>query len=303
MNWEKFILSTNPSALIKEIIAKINQETHFNGKYIGVIPIYWDGLEIYQQNKLKAQKYKNNLEMMNNEELNLDNLDINEIVKNIYTNKTKLILNREFYYLGKKNNIEQEPAFYPVYQFPDNISFTLRNIQEYIIKKLLLDRESNNTYDIFRIYKMSGFHLFVLLTSHRLNLNFDQVVPNIDLSNNLNNLEWKINKGIELLSINDNEIINSFMKVSNDKFINNTYGSNWFQKINGNCVLNNKEFTFPFEINWSEIIATLGNFIDNEPNDNLHLYFKAHIIDETKNMLAIFNELHRKKPKLTDDIL
>ncbi len=30
-------------------------------------------------------------------------------------------------------------------------------------------------------------------------------------------------------------------------------------------------------------------------HDNLHLYFKAHIIDESKNMLDIFNDLHKKK--------
>ncbi len=294
MSWENFILSSTPSISVKEIITKINKETNFNGKYIGVIPIYWDGLEIYQQNKLKAEKYKTDKNL--NDDISLDNLEIDTIVKNIYTNKKKLILTREFYYLGNKNNNDE--TYYPVYQFPDNITFTLRNIQEYIIKKLLLDIPSNNTYDIFRIYKMSGFHLFVLLTSHRLNLNFDQVVPNSDLSNNL---EWKINKGIELLSINDTEIINSFMKISNDKFTNNTYGSDWIQKMNGNYVINNKDVIIPFKINWTEIIATLANYIDNEPNDNLHLYFKAHIIDESKNMLDIFNDLHKKKQKLNDE--
>lgn len=287
MSWENLILSNNSSIIVKESINKINKDTEFNGKYIGIIPLYWNEFEIYQQNQLRIEKYKNKLmtnELLNDTEnplINMNNLEIDEIVKKIYTNKTKLILNREFYYLSDKDNL----PFYPVYQFPDNIQFTLRNIQQYIIKKLSLEECLQNTYDIFRIYKMSGFHLFVLLTSEKIKFKL----------NYFNNLEWKINKGLELLSINDNEIINSFMKISNDKFIHNLYDTNWLQKMNGILVSNDKNIIIPYEVNWYQIISTLANFIDNESNDNLHLYFKAHIIIQKKNMLDIFYDLHKQK--------
>lgn len=308
MNWENLILKTNPSLEVKNIINNINNindKSKFNGKYIGIIPLYWNGLGIYQQNKKNKIQIEldnqnqtlQNIQNIQNISDNINELQLDEIVKNIYTDKKNLLLEREFYYITKKNiktpnNDNNEEAFYPVYKFPNNIPFTLRNIQEYAIKQLELEGIRINNSDIFRIYKMSGFHLFVILSSNRIkmNLNLEHIVPNI---------EWKNNNGIELLSINDKEIINSFMKISNDKFINNSYGKNWLQKLNGynydtDCI-------FPFQINWVEIIATLANFIDNEPRDNLHLYFKPHIIQDKNNMIDIFNDLHKKKLKISEE--
>jgi hypothetical protein len=237
------------------------------------------------------------------DDLNINEVQLDEIVKNIYTDKNHLLLEREFYYITKKDNkhSHSDEAFYPVYKFPNNIPFTLRNIQDYAIKQLELEGIKINNSDIFRIYKMTGFHLFVILSSNKIKMNLDKdyLVPNINIINSFGNVEWKNNTCIELLSINDKEIINSFMKISNDKFINNSYGLNWLQKLNG--YNSEDDSIFPFQINWSEIIATLANFIDNEPRDNLHLYFKPHIVEEKRNMLDIFNILHKKKVRKYED--
>jgi len=278
MNWEKLIISPKSSKLVKEKLSilnniniNINKTEKSEVKYIGVIPIYWDTLGIYYKNKKEQQERTQIEEDFQKMDLGDDNdngIDINTNIKNIYTKKSQILVQREFYYL-ESNSVE---SYYPVFKFLNDLSFTLREIKNQIRIWLLeqgFSIDINCNFDIFRIYKMNGFHIFSV------------ILPNKTDIKNLKG-SWKSNHSLELLPLINNEIINPFMKISQLKHYNNSninYGpiSNiWLKTLQG-YLLNESECEnnniIPYKIRYNEMLATLANLIDLECNENLHLYF------------------------------
>jgi hypothetical protein len=261
MNWEKLIISPKSSKLIKEKLSIINKNEKTDEKYIGVIPIYWNTLGIYYKNREKEKKEEIREEIKE---------EIRDGIKNIYTKKSQLIVSREFYYL--ENDLLE--SYYPVFKFSNDLSFTLREIKNQIRNWLIKEGfqiNDSDKFDIFRIYKMNGFHIFSVILSIKTNL------TNLKSS-------WKSNHSLELLPLTNNEITNPFMKISQLKHhYNINYGtiSNiWLKTLEGyllneneNIDLNNKINIMPYKIKWEEMLATLANLIDLESNENLHLYF------------------------------
>lgn len=299
MNWEKLIISPKSSKLVKEKLSilnniNINKTEKSEVKYIGVIPIYWDTLGIYYKNKKEQQqrtKIEEDFQKMdlsddtdNNIDIEID-IDINTNIKNIYTKRSQIIVQREFYYLETNSNdkINSIESYYPVFKFSNDLSFTLREIKNQIRIWLLeqgfrIDIDSNiSEFDIFRIYKMNGFHIFSVILSNKTDVKKLKGY-------------WKSNHSLELLPLINNEIINPFMKISQLKHYNNSnsninYGniSSIWLKIFQGYLLNESENLsennnlnlniIPYKIKYDEMLATLANLIDLECNENLHLYF------------------------------
>jgi hypothetical protein len=293
-NWDKLIISNKSSNYVKDKINQLNSIDNFNGKYIGVLPIYWNTLDIYHKNKEKEKEINLRLDIdidndddddMDDNKLvnNINNLSISEDkIQTITTSKDYLIVDREFYY--KKDNGNN---YFPIYKFPNELTFSLREIKNKI-KEWLLTEDFNNLeldqFEIYRIYKMTGFHLFVVLLNNKQEQIFTQSkIKNLNINSN-----WFVNCGIELLNLVDKEIINPFMKISQYKynlrsifpydFDNNN--DVWKLLLNG--LLNNKEI-IPYQIKWEEVIATFCNLIDSDASQNLHLYFIANVIKNDKN--------------------
>jgi len=297
MNWEKLIISPKSSKLVKEKLSilnniNVNKTEKSEVKYIGVIPIYWDTLGIYYKNK-KEQQQRTQIEedfqkMDLGDDTDIDNnIDINTNIKNIYTKKSQILVQREFYYL-ETNSIEN---YYPVFKFSNDLSFTLREIKNQIRIWLLEEGFSidiNCNFDIFRIYKMNSFHIFSV------------ILPNKTDIKNLKGY-WKSNHSLELLPLINNEIINPFMKISQLKHYYNSninYGaiSNiWLKTLQGYLLNKNENLSknlsennnfnvniIPYKIKYDEMLATLANLIDLECNENLHLYFIPRIQEIVK---------------------
>ena len=301
MSWEKLIISGKSSKDIKDTIQNLNDIDGFEGKYIGVIPIYWDTLGIYKNN-LKSNGFENiinkivNNQFQSNKINNLSNsslidkmkkLNINEDnpIQEIYTFRKNILIAREFYYLS--NN--KDETYFPIYRYDDKLTFTIREIKKHICIWLLKEgfNIKGDNFDIFRIYKMNGFHLFgVILPLKTDKLRFTN---NLNLKSNnsiKNNLIWKSDYGLELLPLNDIEIINPFMKIiqlkQGFKDKNMSISSIWFKKLQGLFInINNSNHKIPFNIKWEELLATLANLIDLEANQNLHLYFKCNFLDNS----------------------
>ena len=307
MNWEKLIISPKSSQLIKEklkVINNININININKnevKYIGVIPIYWDTLGIYYKNQKENEILKiyteKNLEK-DFQKMNLEDEDINEDtyngIKNIYTKKSQLIVSREFYYLENKDkDKDKNESYYPVFEFSNDLSFTLREIKNqirsWLLKEGFIIPDDINEFDIFRIYKMNSFHIFSV------------ILPNKSDVNKLKGY-WKSNPSLELLPLINDEITNPFMKISQLKhYYNINYGtiSNiWLRTLEGyllkekekekekeNLNLNNEINIIPYKMKWEEILATLANLIDLECNENLKLYFIPRIQDVKKQKI------------------
>jgi hypothetical protein len=246
-NWEKLIISQKSSKSVKEKLVELNKTTNFEGKYIGVLPIYWGTLDIFNKNN------------KNNNNNNNNNIKKNESTKIqiINTTKDKLLVNREFYYLKNNDN------HFPVFNYSDHLVFSLREIKKQISSYLIKEGFNANEFDLFRIYKMNGFHLFAVI---------------LPTSNSMNNLQnnWVCDKGIELLHIVNQEIVNPFMKVSQ-----NQSNNHWSLQMSG---LFEKEI-IPYYIKWNEIIATLANIIDSEPDDNINYYFQPFITNDVSTNL------------------
>ena len=284
MNWEKLIISPKSSQLIKEKLKVINNININKNevKYIGVIPIYWDTLGIYYKNKKEEQqrtKIEEDFQKMDLSDDNNIEIDINTNIKNIYTKRSRIIVQREFYYLETNSNdkINSIESYYPVFKFSNDLSFTLREIKNQI-RIWLLEQgfrvDSNiSEFDIFRIYKMNGFHIFSVILPNKTN------VKKLKGS-------WKSNHSLELLPLINNEIINPFMKISQLKHYNNSninYGpiSNiWLKTLQGYLLNENEKLSensniniIPYKIKYDEMLATLANLIDLECNENLKLYF------------------------------
>jgi hypothetical protein len=252
MNWEQLILSQKSSKLVKEKI-----DIGDGCKYIGVLPIYWGNMT----DKMDIDKDKMDIDKDN--------------IKVINTTKSKTVIAREFYYLEKDGN-----KYYPVYKFLDDTPFTLREIKHKVYNWLNdegFEFENEDNMDIFRIYKMMGFHLFVCL----INQKTKQIKQK--KKDDKKDIIWKCDKGIELLNLTNGEITNSFMKISNSKFnqkINNWCINNiWQSSLNGYSRYNLNECIIPYSVKWEEILATLANLIDVSANENLHLYFIPNIIE------------------------
>ena len=288
MNWEKLIISPKSSQLIKEKLKVINNINKNEVKYIGVIPIYWDTLGIYYKNQKEIYSTEKELQK-DFQKMNLEDEDKNEDtyngIKNIYTKKSQLFVSREFYYL--ENNKNENESYYPVFEFSNDLSFTLREIKNqiriWLLKEGFIISEDINEFDIFRIYKMNSFHIFSV------------ILPNKTDVNKLNGY-WKSNHSLELLPLINNEITNPFMKISQLKhYYNINYGdiSNiWLRTLQGyllneneNINLNNEINIIPYKMKWEEILATLANLIDLECNENLKLYFIPRIQDVKKQKI------------------
>jgi hypothetical protein len=215
--WEELIIKNRASEYIKN---KINQKKeNFNGKYIGILPVYWNTLGIYKKNK-RNKYYCYDLE---NDFNNLSIVDDKEEIETINTSKDTLIVERDFYY--QKNNKE---SYFPVYKFPEDVSFTIREIKNKIKEWLSVDGFTNleqDDFDIFRIYKMTGFHLFVVLLNHKQ----EQIFVQTKIKSLNPKSKWVVDSGIELLHLTDKEITNPFMKISQYK--------------------HNLKSTFPYELN------------------------------------------------------
>lgn len=281
--WDDLLISSKSSKNVKDTLTNINHKHNLNDeKYIGVIPIYWDSLGIMRKNEEKR----------NYDNLTLDkiNLSLNDDIQHIYTTKSKILIDRGFFYQEKKNNKNKDIIkSYPVYKFPNNLSFTMREITNKINEFLTHDGFCCNDMEIFRIYKMSGYHIFTVL------------LPTKPIQNQLKN-DWISTFSLELLSFEDKEIVNSIMKISQSKFnslINNHHiSSDWTTLMNG--YLHEYNQIIPFELKYDEIIATLANLIDSDAENNLHLYFIPNILSE--NSLNLFFT-QNKKQKLKHDIL
>ena len=248
MNWEKLIISPKSSQLTKEKLKVINNINKNEVKYIGVIPIYWDTLSIYYKNQKEILIKENEISKIYSTEkdfqkdfqkMNLEDEDNNEDmyedtyngIKNIYTKKNQLFVSREFYYLENNEN----KSYYPVFEFANDLSFTLREIKNqirnWLLKEGFIIPDDINEFDIFRIYKMNSFHIFSV------------ILPNKTDINKLKGC-WKSNHSLELLPLINNEIINPFMKISQLKhYYHINYGciSNiWLRTLEG-YLLNEKE--------------------------------------------------------------
>jgi hypothetical protein len=275
MSWEELIIKNTPSEFIKN---KINQNK--GGKYIGILPVYWNTLGIYKKNK-RNKHYDYNLEDDFNN-LSIGNQD--QEIETINTTKHSLIVEREFYY--QKNN---KDIYFPVYQFPDDITFTIREIKNKIKEWLSVDGFNNldqDEFDIFRIYKMTGFHLFVVLLNHKQ----EQIFIETKIRSLNPKSKWVADSGIELLNLTDKEIINPFMKVSQYKHnlkttfpyeLNDFSNNIWCKPLK--CMIDNDLISYT--IKWEEIIATLSNIIDSNPQEHIDLYFIANIITVNNNNL------------------
>ncbi len=291
-NWEELIINNSPSEFIKN---KINQSKA--GKYIGILPVYWNTLGIYKKNK-RAKRYDYDLE---NDFNNLSVNDDNQEIEIINTSKNSLIVEREFYY--QQNN---KDIYFPVYQFPNDITFTIREIKNKIKEWLSVDGFNNleqDDFDIFRIYKMTGFHLFVVL----LNYKQEQIFIETKIKSLNPKSKWVAASGIELLNLTDKEIINPFMKVSQYKHslkttfpyeLNNSSNDIWRKPIK--CMIDND--IIPYTIKWEEVIATLSNVIDSNPQEHMHLYFIANIImiDNKNTNHNLFNKRNNIDNNQTD---
>lgn len=292
MNWEKLIISPKSSQLIKEKLKVINNINKNEVKYIGVIPIYWDTLGIYYKNQKEIYSTEKELQK-DFQKMNLEDEDKNEDtyngIKNIYTKKSQLFVSREFYYLENNKNENENENYYPVFEFSNDLSFTLREIKNqirsWLLKQGFIIPDDINEFDIFRIYKMNSFHIFSV------------ILPNKTDVNKLKGY-WMSNHSLELLPLINNEITNPFMKISQLKhYYNINYGgiSNiWLRTIQGyllnenekeNINLNNEMNIIPYKIKWEEILATLANLIDLECNENLKLYFIPRIQDVKKQKI------------------
>lgn len=289
-SWEELIINNTPSEAIKN---KINP-----GKYIGILPVYWNTLSIYKKNKREIN-YDYDLEDDFN---HLSMGDDDQEIETINTTKDILIVEREFYY--QKNNKE---VYFPTYQFPDNVNFTIREIKNKIKEWLSMDGFNNleqDDFDIFRIYKMTGFHLFVVLLNHKQ----EQIFVQTKIKNLNPKSKWVVDTGIELLNLTDKEIINPFMKVSQYKHnlkttfpyeLNDYSNDIWRKPLK--CMIDNDIISYT--IKWEEAIATLSNVIDSNPQEHMNLYFIANIITVNNNNL--FNKRNNiedyknnnKKPK------
>jgi hypothetical protein len=271
MSWDKLIISQKSSKLVKEKIIQFNSTDNFEGKYIGIIPIYWDSLDIYKNNQKYNQPYKDEYECHRA----FENLTIDDSIMNIYTTKEKLIILRELYYI-----VEQNHNYFPVVRYSDSLTFSMRAIKKFIITWLKENGFSlgidEDKFDLFRIYKMNGFHLFTVIIPSKINI-----------TNIKTDIKWGSNYNMELLPLTNNEIINPFMKVSQYKYSMNS-SDIWNQYIEGYF---EKDKIIPFKIKWSEILATVSNLIDSDSSDNIHLYFKC-------NIITITSEIFPKKQKL-----
>jgi hypothetical protein len=288
MNWESIIISSKPSKVVKDTLSLNKSEC----KHIGIIPIHWDTLNIHKKNN---EYYKNKKYFKEYNQENETNKD-NEI-EIINTTKNKLLITRNFYYKKNKENKKtkenKDKDIFPIYKFPEDLPFSLREIKNKIGEWLCQEGFSNldkdkdkdeNSFEIYRIYKMTGFHLFLVL------LNKKQIFDDND-----NN--WYIDSGIEILNIEDKEIVNPFMKISQSKFnTKKIYDSNyiWNRKIIGDII--------PYEIKWEEIIATFANLIDTNANKNLNLYFTPNIIDNNTNSYNVISNLSKSISEPASDI-
>jgi hypothetical protein len=266
--WDDLLISSKASQNVKDKLNNINSlHNQKDEKYIGIIPIYWDSLNIMKKN----QSLKN-YDLI---ELDKVNISFDDDIQNIYITKTKLLIERGFC----KQNINH----YPVYKFPNNISFTMREITNKIKDWLSEDGFMCDEIDAFRIYKMAGFHVFAVILHTK------------PIKTKLKN-DWEIMYGLELLSVEDKEIVNPIMKISQDKFqyqLNNyTISSDWTSSMVGYL----KEYNeiIPYELKWDEVIATLANLIDSNADNNLHLYFTANILVENDQQL-FFNKKQKIK--------
>lgn len=304
MNWDSLIISSKPSTLVKDTLTLTLNQSQSQLKHIGIIPIHWDTLEIYKKNKKERE-----------EDHEMDtNLDTE--IQTINTSKNKLLMVRNFYYKTQKskkegnenkdklkknkkennmkeNNMKETDnnGYFPVYKFPEDLPFSLREIKNKIIEWLSyegfnLDDDDKDEINIYRIYKMTGFHLFLVLLNKKI------------LSSNS---AWMIDSGIEILNIEDKEIVNPFMKVSQSKFNNKKNYSNnsdsnyiWNRKIIGDII--------PYEIKWEELIATFANLIDTNANKNLNLYFIPNIIDNNNYNYNVISNLSKSMSEPASDI-
>ncbi len=271
MSWDKLIISQKSSKIVKEKIIEINSIDDFKGKYIGILPIYWDSLNIYKKNRQNnSYMFDANFKTVDECGNELANLSIDDSVTNIYTTKDKLIILRELYYI--------KDSYYPVIRYDDSLTFSMRELKKFI-GGWLKDNGFTinvNEFELFRIYKMNGFHLFTVIMPSKSNIN------------NSHN-HWISNYGMELLPLKNYEIINPFMNVSQYKYkhiINNT-NDIWNQSMEGYI---DKDNIIPFKIKWSEVLATMSVVIDSDPSENMHLYFKCNIMTTT-------SELFPKKQK------
>jgi hypothetical protein len=265
--WDDIIISSKPSKIVKDTLNHINNLNKLNDeKYIGVIPIYWDSLGIMRKNE----------ETRNYDNLTLDeiNLSLNDDIQNIYTTKSKILIDRGFFYREHLDkNTGKKIKSYPVYKFPNTLPFTMREIGNKINEWLTHDGFCCNDMEIFRIYKMAGYHIFTVLLPAKPNLTND----------------WQSMFSLELLSFDDKEVVNSIMKISQSKFnsiLNNyTISSDWTTLIIGYLV--EYDEIIPFELKWDEIIATLANLIDSDAENNLHLYFIPNILAENESNIFL----------------
>ncbi len=272
--WDDLLISSKSSKSVKDTLNSINLNDE---KYIGVIPIYWNSLGIMRKNEEKRN--------YDNLDLSKIDLSLNDDIENIYTTKSKIFIDRGFFYQEKTDSSNKtNQKSYPVYKFPNNISFSIREITTKINEWLSNDGFNCNDIEIFRIYKMAGFHVFTVLLTHKPRQN--------ELKN-----DWKPMFGLELLSFQDKEIVNSIMKISQSKFnsqVNNHHiSSDWTTEMDGYLTEYSK--IIPFKVKWTEIIATLANLIDSDAENNLHLYFIPNILDETTTNLFFHQNKKQKK--------
>jgi hypothetical protein len=286
MNWEQLIISQKSSKLVKSAI-----DVSDGCKYIGIIPIYWNIMTNMNNNMNTNTNTNTNTES--------DDMDVDENIKVINTSKSKMIISREFYYLEKEGL-----KYYPVYRFLNDKPFTLREIKHKMCQWLSYDgfdfkeNEGNEPdIEIFRIYKMMGFHLFVCLFNKKIKY----TNSNIDCGG-----IWKSNKGMEILNLENGEITNSFMKISNSKFqkkLNNwAIDCIWNMTLNGYSRYNGYEKIIPYSIKWDEIIATLANLIDRDAKENIHLYFIPNISVQTNtnNNNNNYNDISNLSKSISD---
>jgi hypothetical protein len=281
MPWEDFLLPTEPSPKVRQFQNNQNLNGHFNGKYIGIIPLVWNPLAFYKKSNGSTflEDQLNNMDIMDS--------DIQDkSIKVITTCKETFIVQSVFYYLLKKKE-----KYYPVFKYDDSLPFTINHLKDSFSTWLTEIGYVEAHFIPIRIYKMKGFHVFALI--------LDNQIPNDKL-----NTDWGFYAGLPLLHLKDQEITNSMMKVSQNHYnqketLNVSYASSlgsgiWEESIHGYAI--EEDLIFPFHINFEQIIATLSNQIDSNSNKHKNFYFKPNL--NKRSLDVDFLSLHQNAKKI-----
>lgn len=244
MSWNDLLINTKVNQTVRNKLNQIDPDNQY--KHIGLIPIYWNSLDIYHHNK--PEKCLQSLSL--GSDISGKKKEIK--IKEIESSNDIFLINRQFYLL--------EDDHFPVFEYSHQEPFTWTALRGFFIDHLNNMGFKITNFEFFNIYSMKNFHCFVAI--------LDQ--PQKEIKSDLEtfkNLNWKILKDLEPLFMNNNEYINSYMKVSQNRYYSQTL---WNLNLKG-LLTNNLSIglqEIPFNISLDQAIATLSNNIDQKSNSD-----------------------------------